>query len=90
MKLTCNRVAEKLSDYLHHRITSIELVNWAEKAMMEEDFEEKDFELLREIVGRLGLSDVRAFGMSWEDCEDFLSRLGYRIKIEVTEKQATA
>ena len=42
------------------------------------------------IVSRIGLADVRAFGISWKDCEDFLSRLGYRVSIKVTEKQAMA
>jgi hypothetical protein len=34
---------------------------------------------------RLGVADVKAFGMTWEDCEDFLSKLGYRINLTVTE-----
>jgi len=42
------------------------------------------------IVSRIGLADVRTFGISWKDCEDFLSRLGYRVTIKVTEKQAMA
>ena len=36
-----------------------------------------------DVVARLGLADVRAFGLTWEDCEAFLSRLGYRAKIDV-------
>ena len=90
MKVTSKQVAQKLIDYLHHRITLTELVDWAESAMMEADFEEQNLEMLRDIVSRVGLADVRAFGMSWEDCEDFLSRLGYQIKVNVTEKQAVA
>jgi len=88
MKITRRKVAQKLIDYLYHRITLIELVDWAEKAMMEGNFEEKEFEILREIVSRVGLADVRAFGLTWEECEDFLSRLGYRINISVSEKSA--
>jgi len=58
-----------------------ELVDWAESAMMEADFEE---ETSRDIVARLGLADVQAFGIAWEDYEKFLSRLGYQVKITVT------
>ncbi len=58
--------------------------------MTEADFEERDIELLRDIIGRIGLADVRAFGMTWEDWEDFLSRLGYRINITVSEAPALA
>jgi len=82
MKVTRSEVAEKLIDYLEHHITLAELVDWAESAMMEADFEE---EILRDIVARLGLADVQAFGIPWEDYEIFLSQLGYRVKITITE-----
>jgi hypothetical protein len=58
--------------------------------MMEADFEEQDFEILRKIVARVGLVDVRAFGITWEDCEDFLSQLGYRVSIRVSETASAA
>jgi len=90
MKITRQDVAQKLIDYLHHRITLTELVDWAESAMMEADFDARDFETLRDIVSRLGLADVKAFGMTWEDCEDFLSRLGYRVSVKVSEVPAIA
>jgi hypothetical protein len=90
MKITRQKVAQKLIDYLHHRITLAELVDWAESAMMEADFEERGLEILRDIVSRLGLADVRAFGITWEDCEDFLSRLGYRVSITVLETPVMA
>ena len=44
MKLTRQNIAHKLIDYLFHRITLAELVNWAEMSMMEADFEDKDYE----------------------------------------------
>ena len=74
-----------MTDYLHHRLTLEELVEWAEQAMMEGEFEEGNFETLRDIVSRLGLADVREFGLAWEDCKEFLSRLGYQVRIEVSE-----
>lgn len=88
MKLTRQKVAQKMIDYLYHRITLAELVDWAETSMMESDFEEKDYGNLRDIVSRLGLADVKAFGITWEDFENFLSRLGYRVEFKVTEIQA--
>ena len=90
MKITRQKIGQKLIDYLYHRITLAELVDWAESAMMEADFEEKDFELVRDIVSRVGLGDVKAFGMTWEDCEDFLSRLGYHLSVKISETQAVA
>ena len=52
---------------------------------MEGEFDPSHFETLRNIINRLGLADVREFGLTWEDCEEFLSRLGYRVRIEVSE-----
>jgi hypothetical protein len=53
--------------------------------MMDEECDDRDFDTIREIAGRLGLADVRAFGLTGEDCEGDLSRLGYRTKIEVVQ-----
>ena len=74
-------VQEKLLTYLNRHITLTELVDWAEQAMMEGEFDERDIDLLTEIVSRLGLADVREFGLSWDDCYEFLGRLGYRIEV---------
>lgn len=64
--------------------------------MMEADFDEADTEVLSEIVGRLGLADIAAvtqpearpgfqFGLRWQDCEEFLRRLGYRATVKVSK-----
>ena len=82
--ITTQTIAEKLTHYLCHRLTLADLVDWAEQAMMEEEFDENNLEPLRDIVSRLGLADVRAFGLTWEDCEAFLSRLGYQVHVEVS------
>ena len=83
--ITRQILVTKLKDYLYHRITLEELVDWAEKVMMEEEFDPTNFELLRDIVARLGLADVREFGLAWEDFEDIFSKLGYRITIDFSE-----
>ena len=85
MQITRQDLAKKLIDYLHHRITQAELVSWAESAMMAADFDEKNFETLRDITARLGLADVKQFGLTWEECKEFLSRLGYHARVEVSE-----
>ena len=38
---------------------------------------------LRTVVARLGVSDVRAFGLTWEDCEQMLGQLGYSARVEI-------
>ena len=84
MKITRQTVAGKLTSYLQHEITLDELVEWAENAMMEGEFAEEGFEDTRDVVARLGVTDVRAFGLTWEDCEALLRKLGYSTHIEVT------
>jgi hypothetical protein len=42
---------------------------------VDEEFDDRDYETIREITGRLGLADAREFGLTWEDCESSLSRL---------------
>ena len=83
MKVTRQTVADKLAAYLHGQVSQADLVAWAERTMLDTDFDEHDAELLAEVVGRLGLADVAEFGLRWEDCENFLHKLGYRTHVEV-------
>jgi hypothetical protein len=53
--ITNHTVAEKLTDYLHHRLALDGLIDWAEQVMMDEEFEDANLDTLRDIVGRLGL-----------------------------------
>jgi len=76
-------VAEKMAAYLRHEITLAQLVDWAEQAIMEADFEETEIDAVRSVLARLGVADVRAFGLSWEDCEELLKELGYAARVEV-------
>ena len=84
MKVTRQTVANKIADYLHGKLSQAELVDWAERAMMDADFDDSDIDLITDIVGRLGLADVAEFGLRWQDCEEFLRRLGYRAKVIVS------
>ncbi|MGH8094185.1 MAG: hypothetical protein ACREIF_12055 [Chthoniobacterales bacterium] len=98
MKITRQMAADEIADYLHGKVSQAQLVDWAERAMMEADFEEADMEVLSDVIGRLGLADVAAvtqprrrgarpgfqFGLRWQDCEEFLRRLGYRARVIVS------
>ncbi len=66
MKITRQIVADKIADYLHGKVSQAELVDWAERALMDADFDEADTEVLTDIVGRLGLADVAEFGLRWQ------------------------
>jgi hypothetical protein len=69
MVITRETVARKLAAYLHHEISLGDLVDWAHLTMMEGEFEDAYHDVIRDAVARLGLADVRAFGLTWEDCE---------------------
>lgn len=59
------------------------LLDWAENALMEGQFAEGEEEDLSSVVARLGVADVRAFGLAWEDCENLLHRLGFSVRVNV-------
>jgi len=83
VQVTRQMVADNLTAYLHHRLTLAELVDWAEEVMQEGHFDGADYENLRDIISRLGLADVKTFGLTWDECEQFLQRMGYTVRVEV-------
>ena len=82
--ITRKTVAEKLAAYLHHELSLAALVDWAESAMMEGEFDRQHLDETRDAIARLGLADVRAFGLTWEDCEKLLKELGYSARVEIS------
>ena len=83
MVITKQTVADKIAAYLRHDITVEQLVDWAENALMDGEFAEQDAATLAAAIGRLGVADVRAFGLTWEDCEQLLRQLGFSTRIEI-------
>jgi hypothetical protein len=78
--ITRETVAKMLGDYLHGDLALSELVDWSENSIAEEEFENAK---LLEIVGRLGLADVRAFGLAWEDFREMLRALGLAARVDL-------
>ena len=74
---------DKILAYLNRSITLGQMVDWAEKIICEAEYDQKDFELIKEILSHLGVADVKEFGLSWDECSDYLSRSGYRVKVSV-------
>jgi cobyrinic acid a,c-diamide synthase len=83
MTITKKTVADRIAAYLHHEITLAQLVDWSEQAMLDGEFAESDAGQISAVVARLGVADVRAFGLTWEDCEDLLRKLGFAPRVEV-------
>ena len=80
MMITRRVVADQLGAYLRQERSLEELVAWAEAQVMESDFESN---AVRDAVARLGLADVRAFGLTWEDCQRLLHDLGFSADVQI-------
>jgi hypothetical protein len=80
--ITRKIVAEEFAAYLNREISLSRLVDWAEDTLCDGELDGQDTELLRDVLARVGLADVREFGLSWDDCYNFLSRLGYTVQVK--------
>ena len=47
------------------------------------EFAEQETAVVPGVVSRLGVADVRAFGLTWEDCEQLLRQLGYAARVDI-------
>ena len=80
MQITRQTVADQLGAYLGHQMSLEALVDWAELQVMEADFESTT---VRDAAARLGVADVRAFGLTWEDCQQLLLSLGFAAHVQI-------
>ena len=51
--------------------------------MMEDEFDETGLPAIRTAISRLGIADVRAFGLTRKDCEGLLSQLGFSARVSI-------
>lgn len=89
MNITKRETADRIAAYLRHETTLERLVDWAEGAMMDGELDPAHAGELTEVIGRLGVADVRAFGLAWEDCEALLARLGYKARVEIVAEASS-
>jgi hypothetical protein len=80
MQITRQIVADQIGAYLLHRTSLEQLVDWAERGIMDADFESS---AVRDAVAHLGLADTRAFGLTWDDCQRLLHNLGFAAHVEI-------
>ena len=45
-------------------MTQVQLVDWSERALMDGEFAERDAKTISSVIARLGVADVRAFGLA--------------------------
>ena len=80
VRITPQIVADQIATYLRGQLPLEGLVDWAEQMIMDADFQSTGG---RDAVARLGLADVRAFGLTWEDCQRLLGDLGFSARVEI-------
>ena len=81
--ITKHTIAEKMYRYLNHDITLAQLVDWCEQVMNDGDIAEADTDVVAEVAARVGLADVKNFGLLWEDFEEMLKKLGYQLNFDL-------
>jgi len=84
--ITREIVAEKLAAHLQHELSLDSLVVWAESVLMDGEFDPAHLSTIRDVVARIGVADVRAFGLAWEDCEQLLAQLGYSAQVSIVAR----
>lgn len=84
--ITPKTVAEKIADHLHYELSLDSLIAWAESAMMDGEFDPTYLPTIRDVVARIGVADIRAFGLTWEDCEQLLAQLGYSAQVSIVAR----
>ncbi len=50
---------------------------------MEGNVDGTDAQIITSVLARLGVADVRTFGLAWSDCEELLHQLGFIPRVEV-------
>ena len=84
--ITKETVKQRIQDYLLLKISLRSLVEWAEDSFMQAEFDEKDATIISDILSKIGVSNVKNFRIQWHEWNEFLSMLGYEIRIELNQK----
>jgi len=77
--ITQERLSEKILDYLNGQSALIELVHWAEDAIVtftESDERPPNADEVWDILLYVGAADSADFPMTWEVIKEMLERLG--------------
>jgi hypoxanthine phosphoribosyltransferase len=74
-------ILQHLNSYLDQELSLSELVDWAEETLAAGDLFEEDESLLHDLIARSGDPDSNTFGLTIEDCREFLERLGYNLQV---------
>lgn len=83
--ITKKIIANKLLAYLQHRLSLEDLTDWAEQSLMDSSYEDDNFHTIRNTLAKLGVADVKSFGLEWKDCEAIMEKLGFKLEVNALE-----
>ena len=83
--ITKKIIADKLLAYLQHKLSIDELTDWAEQSLLDSSYEDDNFHTIRNTLAKLGLADVKSFGLEWKDCEAIMEKLGFKLEVNALE-----
>lgn len=61
MRVTKDILANKILEFLNRRISIDQFANWAENAMIEGDYEEEYFDVISDLLPKIGVVNVKGF-----------------------------
>jgi hypothetical protein len=75
-------IANLLIDYLNHSIDVTYLTSKCEEWVNNAGLEEGNEDVLMNVLSKLGLADVKAFGLGIEEIEHYFQLLGYKLDLK--------
>lgn len=79
--VTKEMIGNQLLAYLQHHLSLADLTNWAENTLQNGQYIDDDQHITRNVLAYLGLADVKAFGLEWQDCESMMEKLGFKLEV---------
>ena len=83
--ITRQMIADYINNYLTHKITKEEIVEWAERGVMSEEYEEDYFNQINNALRKIGVSNMTNFDLVWEDYVDILKSIDYKITVDISK-----
>lgn len=71
----------------HYR-KGVEESQFSDDTLLEDEFDSTHLTAIRDTVARLGIANVRAFGLTWEDCEQLLAQLDYSAQLSILSRSS--
>lgn len=83
-------IVRKMNSYLGQEIPLSALVDWARETLSAGELSADDAALLKDLIDRAGQPGTRRFGLTLEDCDYLLRRLGQELRVSTAPANGQA